>query len=126
MGRALANLRRKLFKLAEVARAPLAAEAVQRIDLIVDAERAINGLPAAQRLAVRQKDIAPLVAALERWIRDTRAKLSRHSDLAKTMQYMLTRREAFRRFLGDGRICLPSVSRPMATSVPRRGRRSAR
>lgn len=55
--------RRKLFKLAEVARAPLAAEAVRRIDAIFDAERAINGLPAEQRLAVRQAQVAPLVAA---------------------------------------------------------------
>jgi hypothetical protein len=47
-----AHGRRKLFKLAEVARAPLAAEAVRRIDVIFAAERAINGLPAEQRLAV--------------------------------------------------------------------------
>jgi transposase len=46
--------RRKLFELAEVGRAPIAAEAVRRIDAIFDAERAINGLPAEQRLAVRQ------------------------------------------------------------------------
>lgn len=101
-----AHGRRKLFKLAEVARAPLAAEAVRRIDLIFSAERAINGLPAEQRLAVRQQDIAPLVTELESWMRETHAKLSRHSDLAKAMNYMLARWEAFSRFLGDGRICL--------------------
>ncbi len=101
-----AHGRRKLFKLAEVARAPLAAEAVRRIDLIFAAELAINGLPAEQRLTVRQQDVAPLVTELESWMRETRAKLSRHSDLAKAMNYMLTRWEAFSRFLGDGRICL--------------------
>ena len=42
--------RRRRFKLAEVARAPLAAEAVRRIDLIFDAERAISRSP---RLAGR-------------------------------------------------------------------------
>jgi len=101
-----AHGRRKLFKLAEVARAPLAAEAVRRIDLVFAAERAINGLPAEQRLAVRRQDIAPLVTELESWMREARAKLSRHSDLAKAMDYMLKRWEAFSRFLGDGRICL--------------------
>jgi transposase len=101
-----AHGRRKLFKLAEVARAPLAAEAVRRIDAIFDAERAINGLPAEQRLAVRQQYIAPLVTELEAWMRQTRAKLSRHADLAKAMDYMLKRWAAFTRFLGDGRICL--------------------
>jgi hypothetical protein len=101
-----AHGRRKLFKLAEVARAPLAAEAVRRIDLIFDAERAINGLPAEQRHAVRQRDIAPLVAELEAWMRQTRVKLSRHNDLAKAMDYMLKRWVAFTAFLSDGRICL--------------------
>jgi hypothetical protein len=98
--------RRKLFKLAEVARAPLAAEAVRRIDAIFAAERAINGLPADQRLAVRQQQIASLVADLESWMREQRARMSRHADVAKAMDCMLTRWDAFSRFLSDGRICL--------------------
>jgi hypothetical protein len=100
-----AHGRRKLFELAEVARAPLAAEAVRRIDAIFDAERAINGLPAERRLAVRQKHIAPLVAELETWMRAARSKLSRHNDVAKAMDYMLKRWDTFSRFLDDGRIC---------------------
>ena len=55
--------------MAQLARAPLAAEAVRRIDAIFDAERAINGLPAAERLALRQNQVAPLVADLETWMR---------------------------------------------------------
>ncbi len=101
-----AHGRRKLFELAEVARAPLAVEAVRRIDAIFDAERTINGLPAEQRSAVRQRHIAPLVAALETWMREARGRLSRHNDVAKAMDYMLRRYETFARFLGDGRICL--------------------
>src|SRR3954465_7499099 len=101
-----AHSRRKLFELAELARAPLAIEAVRRIDAIFDAERPINGLPAAERLAVRQQHIAPLVTELEAWMRESRGKLSRHNPVAKAMDYMLTRWETFARFLGDGRICL--------------------
>ena len=119
-----AHGRRKLFKLAEVARAPLAAEAVRRIDLIFAAERAINGLPAEQRLAVRQQEIAPLVTALEAWMRETRARLSRHNDLAKAMNYMLTRWEAFTRFLSDGRICLTNNSAERALRGIALGRKS--
>jgi hypothetical protein len=37
----------------------------RRIDAIFDAERAINGLPAEQRLAVRREHIAPLAAELD-------------------------------------------------------------
>ena len=101
-----AHGRRKLFKLAEVARAPLAAEAVRRIDAIFAAERPINGLPAANRLAVRRQHITPLVAELEGWMREQRARMSRHAEVGKAMDYMLTRWEAFSRFLTDGRICL--------------------
>jgi transposase len=39
-----AHGRRKLFDLAQLARAPLAIEAVRRIDAIFEAERTINGL----------------------------------------------------------------------------------
>jgi transposase len=101
-----AHGRRKLFELAELGKAPIAAEAVRRIDAIFDAERAINGLPADQRLATRQRQIAPLVASLEGWMRGERGKLSRHANVAKAMDYMLKRWPSFTRFLRDGRICL--------------------
>jgi hypothetical protein len=101
-----AHGRRKLFKLAEVVRAPLAAEAVRYMDAIFAAERVIKGLPAAERLAARRKRVAPLVAELETWMRGQRGRLPRHAEPAKAMDYMLRRWEAFTRFLDDGRICL--------------------
>jgi transposase len=116
--------RRKLFKLATVDRAPLAAEAVRRIDAIFDAERAINSLPVEQRQALRQTQIAPLVAELEAWMREHRGKLSRHADLAKAMDYMLKRWEAFTRFLDDGRICLTNNAAERALRGIALGRKS--
>ena len=101
-----AHGRRKLFDLAQLSRAPLAAEAVRRIDAIFDAERAINGLPAEQRLAVRQTCVAPLVTELESWMRTVWARMSRHAEVARAMDYMLKRWDTFSRFLSDGRICL--------------------
>jgi transposase len=101
-----AHGRRKLFVLADVAKAPLAIEAVRRIDAIFDVERDINGIAAEQRRALRQVRVAPLVGALEIWMRAERSKLSRHADVAKAMDYMLKRWVAFTRFLDDGRICL--------------------
>jgi len=79
---------------------------VQRIDAIFDVERSINGLPAEQRLALRQTHAAPLVANLETWMRAARIKMSRHAEVAKAMDYMLKRWDTFSRFLYDGRICL--------------------
>jgi transposase len=116
--------RRKLFELAELSRAPLAIEAVRRIDAIFDAERAINGLPAEARLAVRQQHIAPLVTELEAWMRESRGKLSRHNPVAKAIDYMLTRWEAFSRFLDDGRICLTNNAAERALRGIALGRRS--
>jgi transposase len=98
--------RRKFFVLADAAKAPLALAAVHRIDAIFAIEGEINGLPAAPRLAIRTTRIAPLVAELESWMRVERARLSRHADVAKAMDYMLKRWAAFTRFLSDGRICL--------------------
>jgi transposase len=115
-----AHARRKFFVLADIEASarrraqrrtpavvsPIALEAVRRIDALFEVERSINGLPADRRLAVRQEQAAPLVAALEAWMREERRKLSRHSDVAGAMDYMLKRWHAFARFLDDGRICL--------------------
>jgi len=119
-----AHGRRKFFKLAEIARAPLALEAVRRIDAIFDLERAINGAPVAQRLAARRRLVAPLVSELELWMRAARAKLSRHSDVAKAMDYMLKRWEMFTRFLDDGRICLTNNAAERALRGIALGRKS--
>jgi hypothetical protein len=55
--------------LADVAKAPLALEAVRRIDALFDVERALNGVPEEQRLALRKEHAAPLVGELEVWMR---------------------------------------------------------
>ena len=97
-----AHSRRKFFELADIAASkgrgknappisPLALEAVKRIDLLFDIERTINGKTAKQRLAAREELSAPLLADLEDWMRTERARLSRHSPVAKAMDYMLTR-----------------------------------
>jgi hypothetical protein len=101
-----AHFRRKVFELAEVARAPLAAEAVRRIDRVFEAERAVNRRPAADRLQHRQSVVAPLVTDLHAWMLETRGKLSRHNDLAKALDYALKRWAAFTQFLSGGRVCL--------------------
>jgi len=119
--------RRKFFVLADLARSapgkkqgsPLALEAVRQIDAIFAIEREINGLPAEQRLAVRTTRIAPLVSKLESWMRSERARLSRHADVAKAMDYMLKRWAAFTRFLSDGRICLTNNAAERALRVCR-------
>jgi len=98
--------RRKFFDLAKTGEAPIAAEAVRRIDELFAIERAINGNAPDQRLAVRREKSTPLVTDLEIWMRQQRALLSSGNDTAKAINYLLNRWAAFTRFLDDGRICL--------------------
>jgi transposase len=119
-----AHSRRKFYVLADVAKAPIAVEAVRRIDPLFDIEREINGLSPEQRLAARRERSAPLVAELEAWMRTERARLSRHNDLSRAMDYMLKRWAAFTRFLEDGRICLSNNAAERALRGVALGRRA--
>jgi transposase len=101
-----AHARHNFFDLARLAKAPIAIEAVKRIDELFAVEREINGLTPAQRLAVRNERSRPLVTALEAWLREQRAKLSGQSNTAKAIAYCLTRWVALTRFLDDGRLCM--------------------
>jgi transposase len=103
---------------------PLALEAVRRVDALFEIERSINGQSAERRRAVRQELSAPLIADLERWMREQRPKLSRGNDLATAMDYMLKRWPAFTRFLDDGRICLSNNAAERALHGIALGRKS--
>ena len=133
-----AHARRKFFELADIAAAarrkakgktsaptsPLALEAVRRIDALFAIERDINGHSAEERLAVRRDRSLPLVTDLESWMREQRAKLSRHAEVAKAMDYMLKRWDPFTRFLDDGRICLTNNAAERALRGIALGRKS--
>ena len=77
-----------------------------------------------RRLELRALHIAPLVTALEGWMRTERARLSRHHPVPKAIDYMLTRRPAFPRFLEDGRICLSNNAAERALRGVAVGRRN--
>jgi transposase len=119
-----ANARRKAQGKTPAVISPIALEAVRRIDALFEIERAINGLSADQRKTMRQEQSAPLVVGLLTWMREERAKLSRHNDLAKAMDYMLKRWDAFTRFLDDGRICLSNNAAERALRGIALGRKS--
>ena len=89
-----AHARRQFFELADIAAnarrgkqapaiSPIALQAVKRIDALLDIERAINGLPADERLRVRQEQSAPLLADLKAWLGDERSRLSRSASVTK-------------------------------------------
>src|SRR3954454_8669467 len=119
-----AHARRKLFELAAVSKAPIAAEAVRRIDELFAIEREINGQPAGERLAVRKERAEPLVAELEVWLRAQHARVSRKSEIGKAIAYALNHWEALTRFLEDGRICVSNNAAERALRGVAVGRRN--
>jgi hypothetical protein len=68
---------------------PIALEAVKRIDALFDIERGINGHSAEERLRVRREQSAPLLAALEAWLREQRPRLSRSSSVTEPITHRL-------------------------------------
>jgi transposase len=130
-----AHARRQFFELADIAAnarrgrnaaaiSPVALEAVRRIDVLFDIERRINGQSAEERLRVRHEQSAPLVTALESWLRDERARLSRSASVAEPIDYMLKRWPRFARFIDDGRICLTNNAAERALRGFALGRKS--
>jgi transposase len=128
-----AHSQRKLFELAEIEAAarrkaqgkkpqavyPFALEVVRRIDELFAIERDIYGQSAEQRLAVRQRHSTPVVADLQAWMLQNSPNLSPGHDVAKAMNYMIKRWDAFSRFLPDGRICLSNNAAEHALRLAR-------
>jgi transposase len=100
------NARRKASGKKEIPLSPIAVEIVRRIDALFEVERSINGKSPEERLAARREHSRPLVDALQVYMREQMARLSRGHDLVKAINYILKRWPAFTLFLNDGRVCL--------------------
>lgn len=112
-----AHARRGFFELADIEKsardgrrgkpvAPIALEAVRRLDALFEIERDINGRSADERRTVRQEKSKPLFDDMHAWLLRERETLSHSAEVLKPMNYMLRRWADFARFLDDGRICL--------------------
>ena len=120
-----AHGRRHFYELAVVKRkAPIAVEAVKRIDAIFAVEQELNGLASDQRQAERIERVKPLIDDLETYLREQRRRTSGKSETGKAIDYMLTRWPSFIRFLNDGRICLSNNAAERAIRPIAVGRRN--
>jgi transposase len=118
------NARRKAAGKKEIPLSPIAIEIVRRIDALFEIERPINGKTLDERRAVRQTLSKPLVDELLRYMREQRAKLARGHDLAKAIDYITKRWDAFTLFLDDGRVCLSNNAAERALRGIALGRKS--
>jgi transposase len=92
--------------LARLNNAPIAIEAVARIDALFAIERDINGLSPDERRQARHERSRPRVEVLGAWLRERHARLSPNNQVAKTIAYSLDAWDALVRFLDDGRLCM--------------------
>jgi transposase len=118
------NARRQAAGKKTIVLSPIAIQVVRRIDALFDVERSINGKIAEERKAVRQELSKPLITELQVYLREQRAKLSQTHDLAKAIDYILKRWDAFTLFLVDGRVCLSNNAAERALRGIALGRKS--
>ena len=67
---------------------------------------------------------APLLAALEAWLREEHSRLSRSASVAQPIDYMLNRWDRFACFIEDGRVCLTNNAAERALRGFALGRKS--
>ena len=99
-----AHARRKLFDEFERTKSPIAEEALRRIGELYEIEAQITGHSAETRHKIRQEHARPILDGLRRWFQEQRRRLSSKTNLAKALQYALTRWEALCLYTTDGRI----------------------
>ena len=99
-----AHARRKFYELHAATGSPLAEEALNRIAALYAIEAEIRGQPPPDRWRVRQARAAPLLAALQQWLLETRAKVSAKSGLAGAINYALKRWAALTLYCEDGAV----------------------
>jgi transposase len=99
-----AHVRRKLFDEHASTGSPLAADALKRIGVLFDIERALAGCPPDERRSVRQAKARPILDELAAFLDATLARIPGKGELAKAIRYARSRWAALTRYVDDGRL----------------------
>jgi transposase len=100
----LAHARRKFDELFKANASAVAAQAIERIAWLYRIEAEARGLPAQQRLQIRQERSAPLWQQLHLWLKLERTRVPDGSAIAKAIDYSLNHWVGLGRFLLDGEV----------------------
>jgi len=119
-----AHARRAFYDLHEANQSPVAAEALERIGKLYEIESQIRGRPPAQCAQARRARAGPLLQSLREWLRHTLARVSKRSELAKAIGYILTRWTALTRYCEDGRIEIDNNAAERALRAVALGRKN--
>ena len=119
-----AHARRGFYDIHQANQSPIAAEALNRIAALYAIESEIRGRPPDDRVVIRQARAGPLLESLCAWLRETLPKLSKKSELAKAIGYVLTRWPALTRYRDDGSIEIDNNAAERALRVVALGRKN--
>ncbi|MEP2629562.1 MULTISPECIES: IS66 family transposase [Rhodobacterales] len=98
----MAHARRKFVDIFQSQGLEIAEEAIKRIALLYRVEKAARGKPPKERVALRQRDAAPVFDDLEVWLDAQLNRISGKSELAKAIRYALGRMKKMRGYLENG------------------------
>jgi hypothetical protein len=118
------HARRKFYDLHIDQPSPIAAEALERIGQLYAIEAEIRGRAPDERRATRQARAGPLLEALHAWLHTVLPSLSRKSELAVAIRYLLSRWVAFTRYRDDGRIEIDNNAAERALRAVALGRKN--
>lgn len=99
-----AHARRKLHELTLRNTAPIANNGLKKINALYRIENQIRGLPADERLAVRENKTAPKVIAFKTWLDQARLQVSTKSPTGEALKYIAIYWKGLILFPTDGRI----------------------
>ena len=116
-----AHVRRGYYEIAKGGNAPIANEALLRIQKLYRIEREAQGQSPDARRKTRQAKAKPIVEALHPWLEQQLARVSARSTTAKAIRYTLNHWDGLLLYLDDGRIEIDSNTversiRPLALS----------
>ena len=123
-GACWAHARRGFYEIHQANNSPIAAEALERIGALYAVESQIRGKPPNERTAIRQARAGPLLESLREWLRYTVGRVSKKSELATAIGYVLTRWTALTRYCADGRIEIDNNAAERALRVVALGRKN--
>jgi transposase len=119
-----AHARRAFYDLHQATTSPIAAEALERIAELYEIEAGIRGKSPEERAASRQERAGPLLESLWSWLQETLARVSKKSELAQAIGYVLSRWTALTRYCSDGRIEIDNNAAERALRAVALGRKN--
>jgi transposase len=119
-----AHARRKFYEIHLDQDSPIAKEALERIGTLYDIESDIRGRPPDERLEMRQARAGPELNSMQAWLHSVLPTLSKKSELAIAIRYVISRWPAFTRYRDDGRLEIDNNAAERALRVVALGRKN--